>query len=99
MTNQVIPEAAVEAAARALYSGAPIYDEERGVITGYKPWESAEPAYQEHMLNEARSALEAAAPHMLAEAKADAWDEGRVVGSDEERSGYATEDNPYRSQG
>lgn len=42
-------------------------------------------------LRKARAALEAAAPHMLAEA----WEEGRLVGRAEEQSGFDTEMNPY----
>lgn len=40
-------------------------------------------------VDRARKALDAAAPHMLAEAKAEAWEEGYFAGA------YA---NPYRSQ-
>lgn len=41
--------------------------------------------------DEARAALEAAAPHMLAAA----WEKGRLVGRAEEQSGFDTEMNPY----
>jgi len=60
----VIPEAAVEAAARSLYRGQPIYDEAAGVVTGHKPWEWVEPEYKEASLRAARAALESAAPYM-----------------------------------
>lgn len=63
-----ISDEAVEAAARALYKGQPIYDEVKGVITGHKPWEWMDPAYQDAMLADARGALEAAAPKMQGQA-------------------------------
>lgn len=43
-----------------------------------------------------RIALEAAAPHMLDEAKADAWDEG--VNAVRDYNGYLAQRNPYRSR-
>ena len=54
---QVIPEAAVEAAARALAQPAP-YDFD---------------AYPQHWMERARAALEAAAPHMQQEAELMRW--------------------------
>jgi len=42
---------------------------------------------------DARAALEAAAPHLLADAKAEAWDEGKDV-----RRCDGVPPNPYRSQ-
>lgn len=57
-----------------------------------------EPEDREFALMEARAALEAAAPHMLAEA----WGEGEAAGQDNAASnrGYNIEHkyNPYRSQ-
>ena len=60
----VIPEAAVEAAARSLYRGQPIYDEAKGIITGRRTWEAMEPEYQEAIRRDARAALESASPYM-----------------------------------
>jgi len=66
-----ISNEAVEAAAKAVYRGHPIYDEEAGTIIGYKTWEMTEPTYQEAVLKDARTALEAAAPFIRAEALED----------------------------
>ena len=80
--RQVIPDAAVEAAAVAVY-GAECAD--LGA--------DEEPKVKASYLSDARAALEAAAPHMLEEAKADAWDEGKNV-----RRCDGVPPNPYRSQ-
>jgi hypothetical protein len=57
MTNQVIPEAAVEAAAMVLCE---------------QLWDNAHESQRSYAREEAREALEAAAPHMLAAAWDDA---------------------------
>jgi hypothetical protein len=90
-----ISDEAVEAAARALYKGQPIYDEAVGVITGYKPWDWMEPEYQNSMRSDARAALEAAAPHLMAAA----WDEGVLIGFDEGQGVRGRTRNPYRAAG
>ena len=70
----MIPDEAVEAAAKALYvtergpwvSGG-------GLVTGGTPWgTSREASERDDYERRARAALEAAAPHLMAEA----WDEG-----------------------
>jgi flagellar biosynthesis/type III secretory pathway protein FliH len=66
MTNQVIPEAAVEAAARSLNDAFP------------QMWEKMPEWAREEERKTARAALEAAAPYMLAEA----WDDGHSAGVD-----------------
>ena len=78
----MIPEAAVEAAARLIHSQheAPPLDE----------WSAT---FQRQAKADARLALEAAAPHMLAEA----WDAGmEATGDVPMPADYAL--NPYRSQ-
>ena len=62
----MIPEAAVEAAAKVTFEG--LHDDEK--------WSDVTPAEREPYERQARAALEAAAPHMLAEvvALADAWE-------------------------
>lgn len=78
-----IPEEAVDAAVDALVASR--LGDHKG-ING------------EEFVEAARAALEAAAPHMLAEA----WEEGEVAGQDNRDSnrGYNIEHkyNPYRSQ-
>jgi len=61
----MIPEAAVEAAARAIHA---MWMAPDGI-----GWEG-DPDAQEAYLDEARAAIEAAAPHMLNLAKREAWD-------------------------
>lgn len=56
MSNQTIPEAAVEAAARAVYTRQ--YSSREGM------WEFVEERVRRHFRNELRAALAAAAPHM-----------------------------------
>lgn len=67
----MIPEAAVEAAAKAAYEVMPVelFGEDRPVT-----WEQLSDSIlgrvrKDHELSRARAALEAAAPHMLAEIK------------------------------
>jgi len=64
----VIPEAAVEAAAKVTFEG--LYDDE--------VWEDEPPAGRLPYLNQARAALEAAAPHIAA----GAWHRGYVAALD-----------------
>jgi hypothetical protein len=71
----VIPEAAVEAGARALAA------------------RNRRPEEWQWYLSEARSALEAAAPHLMAEA----WDEGNIAGIFDLPSEDHATPNPYRS--
>lgn len=86
MTGQVIPEAAIEAAAK-VYCGRYISE-----------WEDASPEYREAELATFRAILEAAAPHMLAEA----WDKAVQLADDEgcllyhQAKGLKAA-NPYRS--
>jgi hypothetical protein len=90
MTNQVIPDAAVEAAARAAYGAADNY--------GLTHWEDLSESRRGPYERIARAALEAAAPHMLA-AKAEAWDEGESSGQDNSaayQTGGEVARNPYR---
>ena len=78
MTNQVIPEAAVEAAAGAAFQ-----------FMEDQPWEAASPEETDFFRDAARKGLEAAAPHMLAEA----WEAGhRTCRLDPGSIKY----NPYR---
>jgi len=65
----VIPEAAVEAAARAICA-------ERGEWSIFE-WDQdvISPRYKVKYIKQARAALEAAAPHLIQAAKAEAWDE------------------------
>jgi len=67
MTNQVIPEAVVEAAAKA-YVG-----------PGDTAWGDLTPMVRRIRIQKMRAALEAAAPHMLAAA----WDEAIQLADDE----------------
>jgi len=86
--QQVIPEAAVEAAARIIYR-----DSGRKRVMSYRDAKEACEA-------DARDILEAAAPHMLTEAKADAWDEcmASLVDEDGTKVEVIASTNPYRSQ-
>lgn len=88
--NQVIPAEAVEAAAKAAF--AQTYDASE--------WELVVIQTQARYMRDARTALEAAAPHMLAEAKADAWDEGKYAHDHylfNRHQGVRRPENPYRS--
>ena len=78
----MIPDEAVEAAARQLF------DQDKGEVS----WGEVSDEIRNYYRYEARKILEAAAPHLMAAA----WEEGRVDGRDEERSGYENADNPYR---
>jgi len=75
----VIPDAAVEAAARAVFEQQYEPEEWKLVV-----WQTR----QRH-LDDARLALDAAAPHLMAQA----WDEGKDV-----RRCDGVPPNPYRSQ-
>ena len=81
MTNQVIPAEAVEAAAKAIHEAG-----------GFYKWEDPE-GWREQAANlEARPALEAAAPYMLAQA----WDEGYTLGyADCANKQESNRPNPY----
>ena len=89
-SKEVIPDAAVEAALCALFPDEPDVKAFKSVF-----W-----------LPTITTILEAAAPHLIQAAKADAWDEGRVVGMMDphriEQSiklnapEYAQVANPYR---
>jgi len=68
--NQVIPDAAVEASAKAMAL------RDHADLVAWKAY-----------MGDARAALEAAAPHLMAEA----WDEGRRAWDNYD------DDNPYRS--
>lgn len=68
----MIPAEAVEAAAKAAYEFQ--YSSLEGM------WEFANPRVQGDFRNELRAALQAAEPHMLAEAKAEAFDQGQKSG-------------------
>ena len=86
----MIPEAAVEAAAKAHF--------ENGWGDSVH-WEDAEAEARSEALGDMRAALEAAAPHMIQAAKAEAWDEGERAGyinrgSDEDLTADHVE-NPY----
>lgn len=63
----MIPDDAVEAAARAIYAteAQPIYDEVKEEFAGHKPWEWLNERSLESYRNKARLALEAAAPHLV----------------------------------
>ena len=87
---QVIPEAAVEAAAKVLW------DKEL-----MAPWSSVPDGFKAPFRRDARAALEAAAPHMLA----GAWDVAYAQGIEDERMSASSgtdygpnRNNPYRSQ-
>jgi hypothetical protein len=81
-----IGEEAVEAAAKALWG--------HGEMPEFG-WDQLDRVSKKVSLDEARAALEAAAPHMCAGAKADAWDEGW---GEDTLSKFSEANNPYRSQ-
>jgi len=95
MTNPVIPDAAVEAAAGAAFQ-----------FMEDQPWEAASPEETDFFRDAARKGLEAAAPHMLAES----WESGAVAGWKQSGEGWNAEypdestgkcsvdlsENPYR---
>jgi len=84
----VIPDAAVEAAARAYYEASlsPMEDDGEGPIYTPMSWERMDGAYRNATyVFPMRLALEAAAPHMLPDLAAivgEAWDDGNCVGLD-----------------
>jgi len=89
----VIPEAAVGTAAKAQY-----WNDGLAWDDGTVPdWECEDDSLQEGYLAAARAALEAAAPHMIQAAKAEAWDEGwdSFAGFDSRPAGPYPP-NPYR---
>ena len=77
-----IPDAAVEAAALAAL--------ERD--SGFENWLLVTAEVRTNYLDEARTILEAAAPHLMAEA----WEEGHSAGRRDE---YCLDPNPYRAAG
>jgi hypothetical protein len=79
----VIPDEAVEAAAKAL-----------DPHTMGSAGQVAE-KFKEATRAEARRALESAAPYLMAEA----WDEGVLIGFDEGQGARGRTPNPYRSAG
>lgn len=78
-----ISDEAVEAAAKAAYENV---RPKMGFPSGF---DGAPEPMQETYRGIARAGLEAAAPHLMAEA----WEQGRVTGSESIR-----QPNPYRSQ-
>jgi hypothetical protein len=80
MTNQVIPEEAVEAAAKAIF--AQQYDPDE--------WTSAVTGTRDRCKRDARVALEAAAPRLMSAA----WEEGRQAEEDAGTLTRSTP-NPY----
>jgi hypothetical protein len=64
-----ISDEAVEAAAKAIYAteAYPIYDEAKEEFTGHKPWEWLNERSWDSYRTKARTALEAAAPHLMAD--------------------------------
>jgi hypothetical protein len=89
----VIPDEAVEAAAKAIYAteAQPMYDESKEEFTGARPWEWLTERSWDVYRDKARLALEAAAPHMMAVA----WEAGRQDGHMEAQSGFENAMNPY----
>jgi acyl-CoA reductase-like NAD-dependent aldehyde dehydrogenase len=79
----VIPEAAVEAAAKVLW--------DKEMVAA---WSKFPPSFHAPFLRDARAALEAAAPHLMARA----WDEctGSLVYDDGTKVDIASMRNPYR---
>jgi hypothetical protein len=68
-------------------------------------WDLQMPQTRANYLVDARAALEAAAPYIAADERADAWDEGRLSYRDDLAGtpsfgtpGYKETTNPYRSQ-
>jgi hypothetical protein len=88
----VIPDEAVEAAAPLLYKVAADYAYDSD------GWEAVAEEQRELWRADARRILEAAAPHLVQSAKAEAWDEGCYEGLEwsPERDYKALEQNPYR---
>lgn len=89
--HQVIPDEAVEAAAKAAYEFR---------YSGYKSWDELTPLAQCDAEAEMQYALLAAAPRMLAEAKAEGWDEGLAAGLaewDDHQDIGNEPPNPYRN--
>jgi len=89
----VIPDEAVEAAARALW------DVDRQQTD--KPYEDCRDATKRHLRREVRAVLEAAAPHLTRAAQFDAWNEGYKAGEIDgayQLNGHEEPDqrNPYR---
>ena len=84
----MIPEAAVEAAARAMYDSTAHEGDWDDIATDGE--KATGMAY-------ARAAIEAAAPHLIQAAKAEAWDEGwdSFAGFDSRPAGPYPP-NPYR---
>jgi len=83
----VIPDEAVEAAGDVL-----VYHQRQGIKGCACGWAEPGRSFPEH---QARIALEAAAPHLMAEA----WDEGELAGytnAGAEQWGYDQKFNPYR---
>lgn len=85
----MIPAQAVEAAAKVL----------RARFNGQredKPWASAD--QMRMYIGDARAALEAAAPYICGNAKAEAWEEGYEQ-ADSDAPHSIKSENPYRDQG
>ena len=76
----MIPDEAVEAAAKKLYQAG-----------GLVVWDSEDESIRNYFRRNARSALEAAAPHLMAAA----WEEGRIDGYADAQRGFDTAMNPY----
>ena len=87
----MIPDEAVEAAAKVLFDASPI-------SRGHQPWGDAMgERIRQQFIADARIALEAAAPFIAAQA----WDEGEQAGyinhANEQWSGASPMNNPYGS--
>jgi len=84
----MIPEEAVEAAARAILAA--------GNHVG--GWDNLPTFMQDQLVRDARAALEAAAPHMLEEAWEEGYDAGKDWG-DKAAKWFAPDEpeNPYRA--
>jgi len=91
MTSQVIPDAAVEALACLLAEDALFADPSDD---GWNATLDSSDHFMPRSRIAARIYLEAAAPHLIQAAKAEAWDDGRRKGMDDERF-YETTPNPY----
>ena len=86
-----ISDEAVEAAAKVLFE---------------QLWENAHESQRAYARDEARDALEAAAPYMMVQAQADAWDKAwahargnySAVYTQRPIPDWVTLTNPYRSQ-
>ena len=79
----MIPDVAVEAAAKCTY------EREMGVN-----WDGLQSSVKRGYLEDARAALEAAAPHMLAEA----WDEGHAAGISHDFEATTQPRNPHSKE-